>query len=202
MRYITIEREYGSGGTKIATELAKQCHIPCYGKEILEAAAAKMNVPIDMIRVYEEKTTNSLLYSLYLLNQIRSGSSDNLLEEGKVFLEEQKIIQEFARKGSAVFLGHCATEALESLGDVIKVFIHADEKTKRQRILEDYQIPDVEITSIERRNNRRRENYYVTNTGQKWMDFHNYDIVLDSSRLGIDGCVRLLKGLFETVEEI
>ena len=202
MRYITIEREYGSGGTKIAAELAKQCHIPCYGKEILEAAAAKMNVPIDMIRVYEEKTTNSLLYSLYLLNQIRSGSSDNLLEEGKVFLEEQKIIQEFARKGSAVFLGHCATEALESLGDVIKVFIHADEKTKRQRILEDYQIPEVEITSIERRNNRRRENYYVTNTGQKWMDFHNYDIVLDSSCLGIDGCVRLLKGLFETVEEI
>ena len=197
MRYVTIEREYGSGGTTIARQLAKSCGVPCYGQEILEAAALKMNVPTDMIQVYEEKTTNSLLYSLCLLNQIQSGKSNTLLEEGRVFVEEQKVIQDFARKGSAVFLGHCAAEALEGLGSIIRVFIHASEEAKRERIRIDYQIPESEITSVERRNNRRRENYYSTNTGSKWTDFHNYDVVLDSSRLGVEGCVRVLKGLFE-----
>ena len=44
MKYLTIEREYGSGGTKIARELAKICEVPCYGEEILEAASRKMHL--------------------------------------------------------------------------------------------------------------------------------------------------------------
>lgn len=40
--YITIEREYGSGGTKIARRLAEECGIACYGAEILEAVSRKM----------------------------------------------------------------------------------------------------------------------------------------------------------------
>ena len=38
-KYITIEREYGSGGTEIARRVAEECGIPCYGKEILEFVA-------------------------------------------------------------------------------------------------------------------------------------------------------------------
>lgn len=34
-RYITIEREYGSGGTKIARRLSEISGVPCYGHEIL-----------------------------------------------------------------------------------------------------------------------------------------------------------------------
>lgn len=33
-RYITIEREYGSGGTRIARKLSEVCGVPCYGQEI------------------------------------------------------------------------------------------------------------------------------------------------------------------------
>ena len=29
--YITIEREYGSGGTEIARRVAQECGINCYG---------------------------------------------------------------------------------------------------------------------------------------------------------------------------
>lgn len=34
--YITIEREYGSGGTQIARKLSAITGVPCYGREILE----------------------------------------------------------------------------------------------------------------------------------------------------------------------
>ncbi|MFQ6806856.1 MAG: cytidylate kinase family protein [Lachnospiraceae bacterium] len=52
-RYITIEREYGSGGTKIGCELSKVSKVPCYGREILEAVAKKRGITEDQINRYE-----------------------------------------------------------------------------------------------------------------------------------------------------
>ena len=51
-RYITIEREYGSGGTKIARRLSEACGVPCYGHEILEAVAKKQGIPVERINPY------------------------------------------------------------------------------------------------------------------------------------------------------
>ena len=45
----------------------------------------------------------------------------------------------------------------------------------------------------------KRAGYYRANTGNDWNDMKQYDLVLDSSRLGIEGCVKVLKGLFESV---
>lgn len=195
MQYITIEREYGSGGTKIARALAERCGIFCYGQEILEMAAKKLQISTDEIRNYEEKATSSLLYSLYMVSQAPRGNWEMLPEEGKVFVAEQSAIQELAKRGSAVFLGHCASEALAESPGVINVYIHADADTKHERIGADYGIPERDISAVERRNNRRRSSYYQANTRKKWEDFHNYDIVLDSSRLGIERCIRILEGI-------
>ncbi len=195
MRYIAIEREYGSGGTEIARELAKVCNIPCYGQEILERASVKMNMPVESIQRYEEKATNSLMYSLYMLSQVQSGNGEILSTEGKVFYEEQNAIRELAHQGSAIFLGHCASETLKECGEVIRVYIHADTETKKERIKSEYGISESHISEIERKNNRRRANYFTTNTQKRWDDYHIYDIVLDSSKLGIDGSVNVLKGL-------
>jgi len=197
MRYLTIEREYGSGGTKIAMELAKRCRISCYGQEILEEAAKNLNTQPEHIRENEEAATNSFLYSIFMMSQVQTGNGNMLTREGAIFVEEQKIIQEFAKKGSAVFIGHCASEALKGFDDVIHVYIHADEKTKHERIRTEYGIEEQKISAVERKNNKRRANYYFANTQRKWNDLTQYDIVLDSSRLEIKGCVDLLAGLFQ-----
>lgn len=196
MKYITIEREYGSGGTLIGKELAAKCQIPCYGQEILERASERLQISIDEIRRYEEKATNSMLYSLYMLCQTQSMSGEMLSSEGKVFVEEQNVIKEFAGQGSAIFMGHCASEALKEFDHVLHVYIHANDKTKRERIMADYGIAEENVAAVERKNNKRRASYYSANTQKKWNDFRHYDIVLDSSKLGIDGCVKLLAGLF------
>lgn len=197
MRYMTIEREYGSDGTKIARELSKECEVPCYGEEILQRASQLMNIPVEQIRECEEKATNSLLYSIYMLSQSQSLNKDMLAKEGKVFVEEQKAILEFAQKGSAIFLGHCSSEALKEYDDVITVYIYADKETKRERIKLDYGIEEDKIDAVERKNNKRRANYYFVNTQKKWNDLRNYDIVLNSSKLGIDQCVSILKSLIK-----
>ena len=59
IRYVTIEREYGSGGTEIADRVAKECGISCYGREILEIAAAKLHISVEEAQQYEENASAS-----------------------------------------------------------------------------------------------------------------------------------------------
>ena len=196
-RYITIEREYGSGGTKIGRELSKVSGVPCYGREILEAVAKKRGITEDQINRYEESVTGSLLYTIFVMGRMQSGNQDMLTEEGKIFLDEQLEIRRLAMDGPAIFLGHCASEALRDQKGVIKVFIRSsDDQEVKKRIEEDYQITKDKVESTRRYYNKKRAGYFRANTGKEWKDLKNYDVVLDSSKLGIDGCVNVLKGLF------
>lgn len=197
-RYITIEREYGSGGTQIARLLSERTGVPCYGREILEKVSKDKNISVETIEKYEEKATNSILYSVYLMSQMSAGNSDMLTGEGHIYIAEQEVIREFAKKGSAIFLGHCASEALKEYDNVIKVFIRcSNEDIKRQMIADTYGIPANEIDVVRRKFDKKRSNYYGINTERKWRDFNEYDIVLDSAAIGIEGCVDIFEGLLK-----
>ena len=197
-RYITIEREYGSGGTKIARSLSEATGVPCYGYEILEAVAKKQGIPVERINQYEEKATGSLLYAMFVMSRVQTGDPNMLTTEGKVFLDEQLEIRRLSMKGPAIFLGHCASEALRDQKNLVKVFIHSeDENEVKKRITEDYGIVPADVESTRKFYNKKRAGYFRANTGNEWKDLKNYDIVLDSSKLGIEGCVNILRGVFE-----
>lgn len=199
-RYITIEREYGSGGTQIARKLSAITGVPCYGREILEKVSEENNISVESIEKYEEKATNSILYSMYLLSQTATVNADMLTNEGHIYLAEQEVIRKFARKGSAIFLGHCASEALREYEGVVKVFIRcSDENIKNQMIVDTYGIPADETEVVRRKFDKKRSNYYSINTEKKWKDFSEYDIVLDSATLGIEECVNILEVLLKEV---
>ena len=197
-RYITIEREYGSGGTKIARRLSEVSGVPCYGREILEAVAKKQGIPVERINQYEEKATGSLIYSMFVMSRVQTGDPNMLTKEGKVFLDEQLEIRRLAMEGPAIFLGHCASDALRDQKGVIKVFIHSEnEEEVKNRIAKDYGIAPGDVESTRRFYNKKRAGYFRANTGNEWKDLKNYDVVPDSAKLGIEGCVNILKGIFE-----
>lgn len=195
-KYITIEREYGSGGTKIARMLSEQTGISCYGHEILEEVSRKYDVSVDKIESYEENSTGSFLYSVYMMAQAASGSAEMLTKEGHIYVAEQAVIQHFAANGPAIFLGHCASEALKKQRGVVNVFIRCtDTEKKKRRIIQDYCIPAEKAEAVCRRYDKKRSNYYYSNTSKKWDDLKNYDIVFDTGKLDIESCVKILKAI-------
>lgn len=196
-RYITIEREYGSGGTQIARELAKRCGMPCYGHEIIEAVASDQNLSPSQIDAYEETVSNSFLYSVYLFSKAQAGDPDMLTKEGHIFIAEQEAIRNFAAAGAAIFVGHCASEALKDKSGLLKVFIHANKETKMKRVIEEYGIPKHSAESTVQRFDRKRERYYYANTTRKWHEPDNYDLILDSSTFGVSGCADVLEMILE-----
>ena len=201
VNYITIEREYGSGGTKIGRILSELTGIPCYGHEILTEVSKQYHLSIEHIQQYEETVTNSFLYSLFLMGQANTGNMEMLMHDGHIYVAEQQIIRQLASRGRAIFLGHCAQEALKGRGDVIRVYIRCtDEQARRERIIREYGIAPENAESTRKRYNKKRANYYYANTAKKWDDFRNYEIVLDSGRLGLGGCAAVLEGLFKKTE--
>lgn len=197
-RYITIEREYGSGATRIGRSLSEATGIPCYGQEILENVSKRTNRTVEEITQYEESVPSSLLYTLFMMGQANSGNSEMLSKEGYMFVAEQEEIQKLAKKGKAIFVGRCASEALKDEAGVVKVFIRCtNESEKTNRIVEDYGIDKALVDRTRKQIDKRRANYYYANTAKKWNDYSNYDIVLDSGVIGIEGCVKILKTLFE-----
>ena len=196
-RYITIEREYGSGGTQIARQLSEQTGIACYGPEILQEVSKEKDIPVESIERYEETVTNSFLYSIYMMTQTAAGNPDMLSREGHIYVAEQQVIKRLAANQPAIFLGHCASEALKEKDGVVSVFIHcSDEEAKKKRIMEEYHIPASDVDIVRRKFDRKRANYYHANTDRRWDNLKEYDLVLDSGRFGIDGCVDVLRGLF------
>lgn len=196
IRYITIEREYGSGGTKIARQLSEETGIACYGREILEAVAKQQGLSVDEVTHYEETASGSFLYTIYAMTQMNTGNADMLSKEGHIYLAEQEEIQKMARNGKAIFLGHCASEALRNENGVLKVYIRcSDDTEKKKRIIEEYHIPERDVERVQKRFDKKRSNYYYVNTMRRWEDMNQYDLVMDSATLGIDGCVRILKSL-------
>ena len=86
--------------------------------------------------------------------------------------------------------------ALESR-NVLKVYIHADTEFRRQRAVKEYGIPTNMADSTMTKYDKKRKNYYNVNTGKKWNDWSNYDMILDSGKLGLDVCVRVIQAALE-----
>lgn len=197
VRYIAIEREYGSGGSTIAKRLADECSINCYGREILEKAGENLHIPVSQLEKYEENTTNSVLYSVAIIGKVQFADPDMLMREGHLFVAEQAAIRELAANGPAVFLGHCASDALKDYGGVLRVFIKSSMEARRRRIIKEYGIAEPEVDGTIRRFDKKRAGYYSINTARKWREPGNYDMILDSSTLGVEGCVAAIKALIK-----
>lgn len=163
--YVVIEREYGSGGTAIGKLLSENTNIPCYGSEILERVSAKLQIPIADIQQYEESTTNSFLYSIYAFTKMNDGSESFLSKENHIFLDEQHLIREYALSSPAIFVGRCAASALEDK-KVLRIYIHADPKIRKQRAEKEYGIPKICWTAPWQ-NSTRKERTIIWSTREK-----------------------------------
>ncbi len=194
--YITLEREYGTGGDEAARKLGERLDIPVYGSaELLAIISEQTGIPAADIEEYEERATGSLLYSIVMLNRVVSGDPSLLSPEQKVFFYEQNLIRDLAAKGPAIFVGHCAGEILRKQGHNLNVFFYADDAFKNERIRTHYNIAERTVDSTRRAFDKKRSGYYNAYTGKKWSDPKNYDLQLNTSTLGIERCVETLETL-------
>ena len=189
-RVITISREFGSGGRTIGKMLAEELGIPCYDAELIHKIAKESGFTEKYIKDAGEYAPGGFLSSAFS-NRIFGPTNEDYLWQ-----IQYKIITELAEKESCVIVGRCADYILKDKADCLKVFIHADMDFRANRIVEVYGETEESPKQRLKSKDKRRSAYHHFYTNMKWGDSLNYDITLDSGRVGIDKCVNLIRQLY------
>ena len=195
---ITVARQYGSGGREIGNAIADILGIKAYDKELITMAAQKSGMSTDVLTGADEKATNSLLYTLALGSSAYSASAFNYSVpiNDKLFITQSEIIREAAQNDSCVIIGRCGDYVLRNTGNKIRIFIYAPVEERMKRIsIRHPDLSEKEARDLVTKTDKRRINYYNYYTGKKWGSIENYDIMIDSSCLGIPATAEYLAEL-------
>ncbi len=121
--------------------------------------------------------------------------------EGQTFADEAEVIKELAEQ-PCIILGRCASEILKDRPNVFNIYVSAAKEDRIQRIMKKEFIPYEEAKAMLEKNDRERSDYYYEHTGKVWGDVNNYNMILDTTTLGIENCAGIVMKYFERMEYI
>ncbi len=196
-RIITIGRELGSGGRTIGKLVANRLGIAYYDHELIDEAAKKTGLAPQYIESAEQKVTNSFLYSLaigssYGYGVLQSANQQTLPLSEQVFEAQKEVVKDIAKKEKCVIVGRCADYILSDRDDVLNVFIYADKNSRVEHAVREYGMERSSALKKLEKSDKERGRHYNTYTDKVWGDRHNYDLMLDSSRIDYENCAKLI----------
>lgn len=176
---ISVSREFGSGGHVIAEKLAEKFGLPLYDKNLISEIANERNLDAARLEKYDEKPKNQVFS-----RRVRGFSNSN---QENIANMQFDFLRNKADKGeSFVIVGRCAETILKPYEGLIPLFVLADMECKIARIMDIEGLSRADAINLIERQNRRRKDYHNYYCEKKWGDSRNYDLTINSSRLGID----------------
>lgn len=193
---IAITRTCGSGGTTIGKMLSNELGINMYDKELLRLASDDSGINEALFANADEDVKNSLLYkvSKHVYNgELIPPESGDFISDDNLFNYQAKILRELSERESYVVIGRCADYILRDNPNVFKIFIHASNEYCIEHEMDILGVSEKEAIKNIKKLDKYRSDYYYYHTGKKWEDVKNYDLSLDTSKLGFDKCVKYIK---------
>lgn len=188
---ITISRQYGSGGRAIAQQLSKDLNLPWYDHEIISKAARESDIGAWEFSAAENMELSDYLYAL---SDITPGSRQEQLTYGeRIFQAQSRALEKLADKGPAIFLGRCGNYVLQDRPNCVHLFICGSPEVRARRAVEVYGLRERDAAREIRRMDKLRAAYYAANTGLHWGYGGDYDLIINTDKIGVEGAVRLIK---------
>ena len=123
--------------------------------------------------------------------------SEDFTSMENLFNYQAKVIKELAEEESCIIIGRCGDYVLRDYDNVLSVFVHAPEDYCIEQARQKLSMPDKEIRKFILKTDKARADYYKHYTGREWTDARNYDLCLDSSKLGMERCMDEIKAYME-----
>lgn len=182
---ISVGREFGSGGHVIAEGLAKEFGIALYDNNLLEQIAEEKNIDHEELKRFDEKPKNRLISRT--VKGHSTSPQDHLVNMQFEFLQKKADSGE-----SFVIVGRCAESVLKEFEGMVSIFILGDKECKIERVKKVYGVTEDEARRMMEKKDMSRKYYHNFYCKGKWGDSRNYDLCINSSRLGIEGTVQVL----------
>lgn len=193
---VTIGREHGSGGHDIARALSKELGYTCFDKEIVDTAAENSNFSKEILHSYDEKRVSPYIVPVphYL------GLNESFRLNMQVASAQFDAIRSLAEQGNCIFVGRCADYVLRKQPDLVRVFIMADEDYRIKTMMARQGLSEDAARKLIRQVDKDRASYYKYYTDQIWGERENFDLILNSAKIGVDGCVKLIESYIEAMK--
>ena len=193
---LAITRTCGSGATTISEMLAKEYGIAVYDRKLLRLASEDSGINESLFLDADETVKHTLLYrvSKKVYNgELIPPESDNFTSDINLFNYQAKVLKELAKAESYIVIGRCGDYILKGMENMISIFLTSDEETCIQHEMERLVCSRKEAIRYIKKNNKFRSDYYTYHTGRKWRNPDNYDLCLNTGKLGYEKTVKLIK---------
>ncbi|WP_029322494.1 cytidylate kinase-like family protein [Butyrivibrio sp. AE3004] len=193
---ITIARQYGSGGRTVGKMLADELGIHYYDKELSKVASELSGINESLFVDSDEKVKKKWKDKISFKSTVYDGnvSESDLTSRESIFGYQAAAIKYLAEKGEpCVIVGRCADFVLKDYDNALRVFVHADQDFLMQEAGKVQSLTGKELEKFIAQIDKGRSDYYKFHTGKNWTDALNYDLCLDSGKLGFEKCVEAIK---------
>jgi len=199
---LTVNREFGSGGGRIAQTIAQNLGWKLLDRDIIDAIAYAAHVDPNTVRRYDEHVESWLRR----INQqaMRSAAlaaglelRDNAVFDAQEMVKvSQKIIEQAYAEGNCVIVGRGSQCVLQHKLDVYHVFVYAPHKERILR-LRARLAPGTDVEQRIRTVDAERAKYLQEYFGKHWTNPHLYDLMI-SSHEDEDSTARVIQCAMES----
>ena len=194
-KIITIGREFGSGGREVGKRLSDELGIAYYDNEIITEIAKRTKLAEGYVQHVMENGPTALM-PITIGRTFHMGVDPVMEQNNAIYREQSLLVQELAENSDCVIVGRSADYILRDKNP-LRLFIYADMESRmercRKRAPEQEHFTDKELRRHIQDVDKRRSKYYQFFTGQTWGEKLNYDLCINSGKLGFEKTVELIE---------
>jgi cytidylate kinase len=196
---ITVTRQYASGGSDVARLVAAQLEWDVIDNEFVDAVARRAGLPADEVAQREERAPGLL----ERLARTLAAASPELFvasatiptveqDEATIVQVTERVIAEAAAHGRIVLVGRGAQAVLAQRPDALHVYVVAPKSWRVRLAVERLGVAEADADRMVDETDRQRDQYVKTYYGRQRQDISNYDLIVNTARVGIDGAAALV----------
>lgn len=193
---IAIARGYGSGGKQIGLKLAEELGIKLIDKELLQMASIQSGIDEGLFALADEKLKKTFLGLVldrrYIGNTL-TPEHEKFVSDVNLFNYQAQVLRCLAETESFVIIGKAAFHVLQDFSNVVSVNIQAPFEDCVQSIMNRSGLSEKEAKKAVHDTDKYRAEYNKFYTGKDWLDITNYDLSINSSRVGRDRCADVIR---------
>ncbi len=201
MAIVTVSRQYGSGGSEVAERVSRALGWTLYDNEVVEEVAQRLRMTPAEVSAREERVPS-------LVERMASAMALGVPEmmpmvgdlaaqpsEERMVMMTRRVIEDAVRAGPVVLVGRGAQCMLASRADALHVFCYAPFEELTRYAVEVMGIPFADAAKKVADMNHQRDEYVKHHFKREWRDLANYDLCVNTARLGLDGAAELVTRL-------
>jgi CMP/dCMP kinase len=198
MAFITISRMYGSGGSEVAEQVAGALGWALFDNAMVDAVAARSGLTREEVTAREERVPGLIER---LAAALSMGTPESMppipadplpSDEEAIVAVTRRVIEEAVAAGPAVFVGRGAQCLLAGRDDALHVFCYAEQDALVRFAVAHLGVSQADAPARVIETNRQREQYVRRHWNREWRSPLNYDLCVNTGRLGVEQCAELI----------